>query len=37
MRNVFGLLVFFENRWKKLTWGSAANVAEGFYRAIEGR
>ncbi|MGA7744354.1 MAG: sulfatase-like hydrolase/transferase [Polyangia bacterium] len=37
MRNVFGLLVFFENRWKKQAWGSAANVGEGFYRAIEGK
>jgi arylsulfatase A-like enzyme len=37
MRNVFGLLVFFENRWKKQQWGSAANVAEEFYRAAEGR
>jgi hypothetical protein len=34
MRNIFGLLVFFENRWKKQTWGSAANVGDGFYRAI---
>jgi hypothetical protein len=34
MRNVFGLLVYFENRWKKQTWGSAANVGDGFYRAI---
>jgi arylsulfatase A-like enzyme len=34
MRNVLGLLVFFENRWKKQTWGSAANVGEGFYREI---
>jgi arylsulfatase A-like enzyme len=34
MRNVFGLLVFFENRWKKQSWGSAANVGEGFYRGI---
>ena len=34
MRNVFGLLVFFENRWKKQAWGSAANVGEGFYRGI---
>jgi arylsulfatase A-like enzyme len=37
MRNVFGLLVFFENRWKKQTWGSAAKVGDGFYRATEGR
>jgi arylsulfatase A-like enzyme len=37
MRNVFGLLVFFENRWKKQIWGSAANVGEEFYRAAEGR
>ncbi len=34
MRNVFGLLVFFENRWKKQAWGSAANVGEEFYRGI---
>ena len=37
MRNVLGLLVFFENRWKKAGWGSAANVEEGFYRAADGR
>ncbi len=37
MRNIFGLLVFFENRWKKQSWGSAANVGEEFYRAAEGR
>jgi Arylsulfatase A and related enzymes len=37
MRNVLGLLVFFENRWKKQTWGNAANVGEGFYREIETR
>jgi len=34
MRNVLGLLAFFENRWKKQAWGSAANVGEGFYRGI---
>jgi hypothetical protein len=34
MRNVLGLLVFFENRWKKQVWGSAANVGEGFYLGI---
>ena len=37
MRNIFGLLVFFENRWKKQSWGNAANVGEEFYRAAEGR
>ena len=37
MRNVLGLLVFFENRWKKQTWGSAANVGEGFYQASDGK
>jgi len=37
MRNVLGLLVFFENRWKKPVWGNAANVNEAFYRAAEGR
>ncbi len=31
MRNVLGLLVAFENRWKKATWGTAANVKEAFY------
>jgi hypothetical protein len=34
MRNVLGPLVFFENRWKKQAWGSAANVGEGFYLGI---
>jgi arylsulfatase A-like enzyme len=33
MRNVLGLLVFYENRWKAQAWGSAANLAEGFYDA----
>jgi arylsulfatase A-like enzyme len=37
MRNVFGLLVFFENRWKKQVWGSAANVGEGFYVGAGGK
>jgi arylsulfatase A-like enzyme len=31
MRNVFGLLYAFENRWKKSSWGTAANVSEAFY------
>jgi choline-sulfatase len=31
MRNVFSLIVAFENRWKKRTWGTAANLAEPFY------
>ncbi len=33
MRNVLGLLVGFENRWKKPTWGTSANVSEGFAAA----
>ena len=33
MRNVLGLLVCFENRWKKQAWGSAANLSEAFYGA----
>jgi hypothetical protein len=37
MRNVLGPLVFFENRWKKQTWGSAANVGEGFYIGASGK
>jgi hypothetical protein len=35
MRNVLGLLAFYENRWKKQVWGSAANVKEAFYRVAE--
>jgi arylsulfatase A-like enzyme len=31
MRNVFGLLLAFEDRWKKASWGTAANVREAFY------
>jgi arylsulfatase A-like enzyme len=37
MRNVLGLLVFFENRWKKQVWGTAANLSEGFYEATEAK
>jgi choline-sulfatase len=31
MRNVFGLLYGFENRWRKRAWGTAANVTDVFY------
>jgi arylsulfatase A-like enzyme len=31
MRGVLGLLVAFENRWKKRVWGTATNVREAFY------
>jgi arylsulfatase A-like enzyme len=31
MRNVLSLIVAFENRWRKRTWGTAANLAEAFY------
>ncbi len=31
MRNVLGLLLAFESRWKKWQWGTAANLTEGFY------
>ena len=34
MRNVFGLLVSFENRWKKRAWGTAANLSESFYASV---
>jgi hypothetical protein len=37
MRNVLSLLVFYENQWKKQTWGSAANVTEAFYTASQSR
>jgi choline-sulfatase len=37
LRNVFGLLYAFENRWRKRTWGTAANLQEGFYGEIQGR
>jgi choline-sulfatase len=33
MRNVFGLLYANESRWRKRTWGTAANLTEGFYEA----
>jgi arylsulfatase A-like enzyme len=33
MRNVLGLLMGYERRWNKRLWGTAANVAEAFYRA----
>ncbi len=32
MRGVLGLLVAYENRWKKSTWGTAADVNEAFYK-----
>jgi arylsulfatase A-like enzyme len=31
VRNVFSLHVGLENRWKKRTWGSPANLTEAFY------
>jgi arylsulfatase A-like enzyme len=31
MRNVFSLIIAFENRWKKKAWGTAANLSEPFY------
>jgi arylsulfatase A-like enzyme len=31
MRNVMGLLGAYESRWKKRSWGTAANVTEAFY------
>lgn len=31
MRNVFGLLMAHETRWKKRRWGTASNVTEAFY------
>jgi choline-sulfatase len=34
MRNVFGLIVAFENRWRKRAWGTAANLTESFYANI---
>jgi choline-sulfatase len=34
MRNVFSLLVAFENRWKKRAWGTAANLNESFYAGV---
>ncbi len=37
MRNVFSLLVAYENQWKKRSWGSPANVAEAFYRESLGK
>lgn len=37
MRNVFSLLVAYENQWKKGVWGSPANVTEAFYREIQGK
>lgn len=37
MRNVLSLLLFYENQWKKQTWGSAANVTEAFYQATQAR
>ncbi len=37
LRNVFGLLYAFEDRWRKRSWGSAANLEEAFYGEIQGR
>jgi arylsulfatase A-like enzyme len=37
MRNVLSLLVFYENQWKKQTWGTAANVTEAFYASTQAR
>jgi arylsulfatase A-like enzyme len=37
LRNVFGLLYAFEDRWRKRTWGTAANLQESFYGEIQGR
>jgi membrane-anchored protein YejM (alkaline phosphatase superfamily) len=34
LRNVFALLVSFENRWKKRSWGTAANLSESFYASV---
>lgn len=34
MRNVFGLLVGYENRWRKRAWGTAANLTEAFYANV---
>jgi arylsulfatase A-like enzyme len=31
LRNVFGLLYANESRWRKRTWGTAANLSEAFY------
>jgi choline-sulfatase len=33
MRNVFSLLAAYEDRWKKRSWGTAADVTEAFYNA----
>jgi choline-sulfatase len=35
MRNVFSLLAAYESRWKKRQWGTAANVTEAFYSAVD--
>jgi choline-sulfatase len=37
MRNVFGLLYGFEDRWRKRTWGTAANLREDFYAEVARR
>ena len=37
MRNVFGLLYGFENRWRKRAWGTAANLSEVFYTEVAAR
>jgi arylsulfatase A-like enzyme len=34
MRNVLGLLVALESKWKKRTWGTAANLDESFYSHV---
>jgi choline-sulfatase len=37
LRNVFGLLYSFENRWRKQAWGTAANLNDVFYGEVAGR
>jgi choline-sulfatase len=37
LRNVFGLLYAFEDRWRKRAWGTAANLNDVFYSEVTGR
>ena len=37
LRNVFGLLYSFEDRWRKRAWGTAANLNDVFYSDVADR
>jgi arylsulfatase A-like enzyme len=37
LRNVFGLLYAHEDRWRKRTWGTAANLKDAFYSEVGGQ